>query len=258
MNRNTHDIDFKILGDDMQLVEVELDPQETVIAEAGAMNYMDDGIAFEAKAGDGSREADGAISKLMNMGSRMIMGESIFITHFTNQSQAKKTVAFAGPYPGKIIAIDLSQIPSHSIYCQKQSFLTAAHGTRLSLAFNKKLGAGFFGGEGFIMEKIEGNGKVFVHAGGTVIEKDLRDSSILIDTGCIVAYSEGIDFSVKTAGGLKSMFLGGEGMFLAKLSGTGKIWLQSLPFSRLANRIYKEMPVSTRSTGEGNGINLKF
>lgn len=249
MNFNCHEVDYKIIGDDMQLIEIELDPGETVIAEAGAMSYMDDGISFEAKTGDGSNPSQDALGKLMNIGSRMLMGESLFMTHFTNSAHGKKTVSFAGPYPGKIIPVDLAKMPANKIICQKDSFLAAAYGTRISIEFNKKLGAGFFGGEGFIMEKLEGNGLAFIHAGGTIVEKQLNNQSLLVDTGCIVAFSDGIDYDIQRAGGLKSMFFGGEGIFLAKLSGTGTVWLQSMPLARLADRVLQD--AQFERTGEG-------
>ena len=232
----SHEIDYEILGNEMQIVEVELDPSETVVAEAGAMNYMDDGITYEAKMGDGSQPDQGFFGKLLGAGKRVLTGESIFMTHFTNSGQGKKRVAFAAPYPGKIMPIDLSKI-GNGITCQKDAFLCAALGTEIGIAFNKKLGTGFFGGEGFILQSIKGDGLAFIHAGGTVIRKELRGETLLVDTGCLVAFTSGINYDIAQAGGLKSMFFGGEGMFLAKLSGTGTVLLQSLPFSRLANRI---------------------
>ncbi|MBU0729515.1 MAG: TIGR00266 family protein [Proteobacteria bacterium] len=247
-----HEVDYEIIGDDMQIVEIELDPGETVIAEAGAMNYMDDGIAFEAKMGDGSMPDAGFMSKLMGVGKRVLAGESIFLTHFTNKGAGKKRVAFAAPYPGKIIALDLGGIGGE-LYCQKDAFLCAALGTEVGIAFTQRLGAGFFGGEGFILQRLRGDGMAFVHAGGTVIRKKLNNEIIRVDTGCIVAFSPGIDYSIEQAGGLKSMFFGGEGMFLATLKGSGEVYLQSLPFSRMADRILQHAPsVSGRSKGEGS------
>jgi len=247
-----HEVDYEIFGDDMQIVEVELDPQETVIAEAGAMNYMDDGILFESKMGDGSEPEKGFFGKMMDAGKRAITGESIFITHFTNQGGGKKRAAFAAPYPGKIIALDMSTIGGTFI-CQKDAFLCAALGTKVSIAFNKKLGAGFFGGEGFILQRLEGDGMAFVHAGGTVIKKELNGEKLLVDTGCIVGFSTGIDYDIQRAGNLKSMFFGGEGLFLATLQGTGTVYLQSLPFSRLADRIISHAPKAGGSDkGEGS------
>lgn len=245
-----HEVDYEIIGDDLQMVEVELDPKETVIAEAGAMNYMEDGMTFEAHLGDGSSPDEGFFSKVLGAGKRVLTGESIFMTHFTNQGMGKQRVAFAAPYPGKIVAVDMSKIPGQEIICQKDAFLCAALGTEVSITFQKRLGAGFFGGEGFILERLSGDGMCFLHAGGTVVQKDLRGETLRVDTGCIVGFSRGIDYDIQRAGGLKSMFFGGEGLFLATLSGTGRVWLQSLPFSRLADRIIAHAP---RSGGDSKG-----
>ena len=248
----THEIDYKILGDDMQVVIVELDPQETVIAEAGAMNWMDPVITFEAKMGDGSKPDTGIFGKLLDVGKRVLTGESIFLTHFTNNGQEKKEVSFAAPFPGKIIPVNLRQYKG-GLLCQKDSFLCAAKGTEVSIAFTKKLGTGFFGGEGFILQKLVGDGNAFLHAGGTVVKKELNNESILIDTGCIVGFTAGLDYNIERAGNLKSMIFGGEGIFLAKVSGTGTLFLQSLPFSRLANRIISHAPKRGGSDkGEGS------
>jgi len=232
----SHEVDYEIFGDDMQIIEVELDPQETVIAEAGAMNYMEDGIGFETKMGDGSKPAGGVLDSLMNVGKRVLTGESIFMTHFSNNGQGKKRVAFAAPYPGKIIPLDLSTLGGE-LYCQKDAFLCAAFGTSIDIAFQKKLGAGFFGGEGFILQHLSGDGNAFVHIGGTVIKRELRGETLRVDTGCLAAFTKGIDYDIERAGNLKSMVFGGEGLFLATLKGTGTVYLQSLPFSRLANRV---------------------
>lgn len=233
----SHEVDYEIFGDDMQIVEVELDPSETVIAEAGAMNYMEDGINFETKMGDGSKPAAGVMDSLLNVGKRVLTGESIFMTHFTNNGAGKKRVAFAAPYPGKIVPIDLSEVGGELI-CQKDAFLCAAFGTSLDIAFQKKLGAGFFGGEGFILQRLRGDGNAFVHIGGTVIKRELKAGEILrVDTGCIAAFTSGVDYDIERSGGLKSMVFGGEGLFLATLRGPGTVYLQSLPFSRLANRV---------------------
>ena len=240
--RKCHEVDYKIYGDDMQLVEIELDPRETVIAEAGAMNYMDDGITFEAKMGDGSKPEGGLFGKLMDAGKRALTGESIFMTHFTNSGTGKKTVAFSAPYPGKIIPIDMATLNGKDLICQKDAFLCAALGTEVSIAFTKKLGAGFFGGEGFILQKLRGDGMTFIQAGGMVVKKELRNQTIKVDTGCIVAFAGDIDYDIQRAGNLKSMFFGGEGLFLATLSGTGIVMLQSLPFSRLADQILRHAP----------------
>ena len=249
---NSHEVDYEIFGNDMQIVEVELDPGETVIAEAGAMNYLAEGITFEAKMGDGSTPNEGVMGKLLGVGKRALTGESIFMTHFTNQGDGKKRVAFAAPYPGQIIPVNLHEHYG-SLFCQKDAFLCAALGTKVSIAFNKKLGAGFFGGEGFILQKLEGDGMAFVHAGGSIIAKDLRNETLKVDTGCLVGFTEGIDYSIERAGNLKSMFFGGEGMFLATLSGTGRVYLQSLPFSRMCDRILAHAPAAGGSRqGEGS------
>jgi len=249
---NSHEIDYTIHGDDMQIVCVELDPSETVIAEAGNMNWMDRGIKFETKMGDGSKPKQGLFDKLLDVGKRVLTGESIFMTHFTNEGTGKKEVSFAAPYPGTIIPLDLNAIGG-SILCQKDAFLCAAKGTAVSIALTKKLGTGFFGGEGFILQKLIGDGMAFLHAGGTVIKKELNNESILIDTGCIVGFTPGLNYSIERAGNLKSMFFGGEGLFLATLEGTGTIYLQSLPFSRLADRVIKHSPkMGGSSKGEGS------
>lgn len=232
----SHDIDYKIKGHDIQFVEIELDPQETVIAEAGAMLYMKEGIDFVAKMGDGSEPEKGLFGKLLSAASRKITGESIFITHFTHQGTGKSHVAFAAPYPGTIIPLDLDDVGG-TIIVQRDAFLCAALGTKISLHFNQKLGAGFFGGEGFILQKLQGDGNVFIHAGGTVIEHQLNGETLRVDTGCVVGFQQGIDFSVQRAGNLKSMVFGGEGLFLATLQGTGKVWLQSMPISKLVNQL---------------------
>jgi uncharacterized protein (TIGR00266 family) len=248
----SHEVDYEILGEDLQMVEVELDPGETVIAEAGAMNYMEDGIEFETKMGDGSATNEGIMGTLLNIGKRVLTNESIFMTHFTNRGSGKRRVAFAAPYPGRILAIDLAEIGG-TLICQKDSFLCAAMGTKLSIAFQKKLGVGLFGGEGFILQKLEGDGKVFVHAGGMVVQKHLRGESMRVDTGCIVAFTPRISYDIQRAGNLKSMVFGGEGLFLATLRGDGPVWLQSLPLSRLANRIVAAAPrVGGKSTEEGS------
>ncbi len=249
----SHVVDYKLYGDDLQFVEVELDPQETVIAEAGAMMYMEDGIGFEAKMGDGSKTESGFFGKLGSVAKRAMTGESLFMTHFRNDGQGKKHVAFAAAYPGKIMAIDLDEARGELI-CQKDSFLCAALGTEVSIAFNKKIGAGLFGGEGFILQRLRGDGMVFIHAGGTIIEKRLEGETLRVDTGCIVAFESGIDYDIQRAGNLKSMVFGGEGLFLATLRGTGRVWLQSLPFSRLADRILQNAPSASsgRSQGEGS------
>ena len=252
MARQCHEVEYKLIGDDIQVVEVILDPGETVIAEAGAMNYMEDGISFEANMGDGSDPDAGVFGKLLEVGKRAITGESIFMTHFTHHGNGKSRVAFAAPYPGKIMAIDMSSIGGELI-CQKDAFLCAALGTKVDIAFNKRLGAGFFGGEGFILQRLSGDGMAFVHAGGTIIEKQLNGETLRVDTGCIAAFTSGIEYDIERAGGLKSMFFGGEGLFLATLKGTGTVYLQSLPFSRLADRVLAMAPsIGGSDKGEGS------
>lgn len=248
----SHEVDYKIIGDDMQMVEVELDRGETVIAEAGAMTYMEDGITYEAKMGDGSQPDQGMMGKLLGAGKRMISGESIFMTHFTSQQEGKRHVAFGAPYPGKIIPVDLEEMGGE-ILCQKEAFLCAAMGTNVSIAFSKRLGAGFFGGEGFILERLRGDGNMFMHVGGTVIKRKLNNEKLIIDTGCIAAFTPSIDYSIQRAGNMKSMLFGGEGLFLATLQGTGTVWIQSLPFSRLADRVLQNAPkAGGKNTGEGS------
>ncbi len=252
MHMKAHEIDYTIHGDDMQVVSIELDPQETVIAEAGAMNWMEDGISFVSRTGDGSKPEQGFFGKVLDMGKRAITGESLFITHFTNSGSGKKEVSFAAPYPGKIIALNLGDMGGELI-CQKDAFLCAAHGTEISIAFNKKLGSGFFGGEGFILQRLRGDGLAFMHAGGTVVQKELNNEVIRVDTGCIVGFTPGIEYSIERAGNLRSMIFGGEGLFLATLRGKGTIYLQSLPFSRLADRILMRAPKAGGSAkGEGS------
>jgi uncharacterized protein (TIGR00266 family) len=233
----SHEIDYKIIGNDIQIVEIELDPNETVIAEAGAMLYMEQGINFETKMGDGSNPNQGFLGKVLSAGSRLITGESLFMTHFTNKfGSGKQKVAFAAPYPGTIMPIHLPNF-NNRLIVQRDAFLCAALGTKVSMHFNKKIGAGLVGGEGFILQKLEGNGLAFVHAGGTVIERQLNNETLRVDTGCVVGFEEGIDFDVQMSGGLKSMVFGGEGLFLATLRGTGRVWLQSMPISKLIKAI---------------------
>ncbi len=248
----SHVIDYQVHGDDMQFVEVELDPRETVIAEAGAMLYMEDDIVFETKMGDGTTPSQGLLGKLAQVGKRALTGESLFMTHFTNSGAAKRKVAFSAPYPGKIIAIDLDQTGG-SLTCQKDAFLAAAMGTQVSVTFNRKLGAGLFGGEGFILQQLKGDGMVFIHAGGTIVEKRLQGESLRLDTGCLVAFEPGISYDIERAGNLKSMIFGGEGLFLATLRGTGRVWVQSLPFSRLADRVIQAAP-AVRSSGNSGDM----
>ncbi len=254
MPMRAHDVDYEILGNEMQIVEIELDPGETVIAEAGGMNYMEDGIQFETKMGDGSDTGGGGfMSILKNVGKRMLTGESIFMTHFTNRAgSGKKRVAFAAPYPGKIIPLKLSDYGGE-ILCEKDAFLCAAYGTSVGIAFQKRFGAGLFGGEGFILQRLKGDGLGFIHAGGTIVKKEMRGETLRVDTGCLVAMTSGIQYNIERAGNLKSMFFGGEGLFLTTLSGHGTVWLQSLPFSRLADRILANAPsAGGHATGEGS------
>lgn len=232
----SHQLEYEILGASAQSIEIILDPGETVIAEAGAMNYMTDGIRFETRMGDGS--ASGVLGKLWGVGKRMLTGESLFMTHFSNAGKTPARVAFAAPYPGTVVPIALSEIGG-TLICQKDAFLCAAYGTSVGISFNKRLGAGFFGGEGFILQKLQGDGLAFVHAGGTVIRKQLNNETLRLDTGCLVGFTAGIDYDIALAGGLRSMLFGGEGIVLATLKGSGTVWIQSLPFSRLAARVYE-------------------
>ncbi|MCG7334986.1 TIGR00266 family protein [Sporosarcina sp. ACRSM] len=252
---NNHEIDYKLYGDDMQFVEVELDPQETVVAEAGALMMMEDGIEMETIFGDGSGSSGGGImGKLMGAGKRMLTGESLFMTTFTNTGSGKKHVSFASPYPGKIIPMDLSE-HNGKIICQKDAFLAAAKGVSVGIEFQRKLGTGFFGGEGFIMQKLEGDGMTFIHAGGTIIEKKLLPGETLrVDTGCLVAMTRDVDYNIEMVKGVKTALFGGEGLFFATLRGPGTVWIQSLPFSRLASRVFAAAPQTPggKSVGEGS------
>ncbi|CCH57028.1 protein of unknown function DUF124 [Fibrisoma limi BUZ 3] len=247
----SHEIDYKIIGEDIQIVEIELDPNETVIAEAGAMLFMEDGIQFETKMGDGSQPNQGFMGKLLQAGSRLITGESLFMTHFTNRGVGKRKVAFAAPYPGTVLPVNLATIYGNSLIVQKDAFLCAALGTRLSIHFNQRLGAGFFGGEGFILQKLQGDGLSFIHAGGVVIERQLNNELLRVDTGCVVAFEPQINFDIQRSGGLKSMIFGGEGLFVATLSGTGKVWIQSMPISKLVQRLN---PAGAQAHKEGGSV----
>lgn len=252
MSRTSHEVDYRIEGDDLQFVEVELDPGETVIGEAGAMVYLEDGIAFETKLGDGSEPDQGMWGKLKAAGKRAISQESIFLTHFTNEGVGKVHAAFAAEFPGKVVPIDLQQLGGEVIM-QKDAFLCAALGTKIDIAFQKRLGTGLFGGEGFILQRLQGDGMAFVSVGGTVVERELTGGTLRVDTGCLVGFTPGIDYNIERAGNLKSMVFGGEGLFLATLSGHGKVWIQSLPFSRLADRIIANAPsAGGSSSGEGS------
>jgi uncharacterized protein (TIGR00266 family) len=248
--RTNHEIDYKVYGEEMQYVEIELDPAESAIAESGAFMMMDDGITMETIFGDGSKQQQGFLGKLMSAGKRVLTGESLFMTAFTNQGQGKKRVSFASPYPGKIIPLDLQELGG-KIIAQKDAFLCAAKGVSVGIEFQRRLGTGLFGGEGFIMEKLEGDGYAFVHAGGHVFEKILQPGELLkIDTGCLVAYTQTIDYDIQFVGGIKNTLFGGEGLFFATLRGPGKVWIQTLPISRLAGRILSY--ATTRRKDEGS------
>jgi uncharacterized protein (TIGR00266 family) len=248
-----HDVDFEIHGDDMQFVEVELDPGEAAVAEAGGMMYMEDGIEMQTIFGDGSQQASGFLNALVGAGKRLITGESLFMTVFLNRGGGKKRVAFGAPYPGKIVPIYLPDVGG-TLIAQKDSFLCAAKGVSLGIAFQKRIGVGLFGGEGFIMQRLEGDGMAFVHAGGTLTERLLSPGEALrVDTGCIVAFQPSVDYDIQYVGKIKSALFGGEGLFFATLRGPGKLWLQSLPFSRLADRIHAAAPrAGGRQRGEGS------
>ena len=257
-NRNNHEIDYKIYGEELQFVEVELDPQETAIAESGAMMMMDDGIQMETIFGDGSAQAPtGFLGKLVSAGKRVLTGESLFMTAFTNTGQGKRKISFAAPYTGKIIPMDLEQLGG-TIIAQKDAFLCAAKGVSVGIHLQRMLGVGIFGGEGFIMQKIEGDGMAFLHAGGFIVERELKTGEILkIDTGCVVGYTPQTQFDIEFVKGVKNFMFGGEGLFFAKLQGPGKVWIQSLPISRLAGRIvaygtYKRKEEGSVLGGLGN------
>lgn len=249
-----HEIDYVLHGDDMQFVEVELDPQETVIAEAGSLMMMDDRIRMETVFGDASNnQGSGIMGKLLGAGKRIITGESLFMTTFTNEGHDKRKVYFAAPYPGKIIPMDLSKL-NGKIICQKDAFLAAAKGVSVGIELQKKLGTGFFGGEGFIMQKLEGDGMAFVHAGGAIYERQLQPGETLrIDTGCLVAMTQDVHYNIEMVSGVKTALFGGEGLFFATLSGPGTVWVQSLPFSRLASRVFAAAPVSQGGGGQNSG-----
>jgi uncharacterized protein (TIGR00266 family) len=248
-----HEVDYKIFGDDMQFVEVELDPGEATVAEAGGMMYMEDGVEMETIFGDGSQQRQDFIGALMGAGKRLLTGESLFMTVFLNRSGQKKRVAFGAPYPGKIVPIHLAQLGGELI-AQKDSFLAAAKGVSIGIAFQRRLGVGLFGGEGFIMQRLQGDGWVFVHAGGALTERTLGPGEIVrVDTGCIVAFQPSVEYDIQYVGKVKSAIFGGEGLFFATLRGPGRVWLQSLPLSRLANRIIAAAPrAGGRSREEGS------
>jgi uncharacterized protein (TIGR00266 family) len=249
-----HEIDYKIIGEEMQLVEIELDPQETVIAEAGSFMYMKDNINMQTIFGDGSRKSDqdGLFGKILGAGKRLLTGESLFMTAFTNTGNQKSHVAFAAPYPGKIISVNLKELGGKMV-CQKDAFLCAAKGVEVGIEFQRRLGTGLFGGEGFIMQKLEGDGMAFMHAGGHVMEKTLNlGETLRIDTGCIVGFTKDIHYDIEMVRGVKNVIFGGEGMFYAVLKGPGKVWLQTLPISRLASRIFSYAPQRGGSKEEGS------
>lgn len=253
--QSAHEIDYTIHGNEMQFVEIELDPEESTVAEAGAMMYMSDDITMETIFGDGSQQSQsgGLFDKMLGAGKRLITGESLFTTVFTYRGQNKGSVAFASPYPGKIIPLDLKDYQGQLI-CQKDAFLCAAKGVSIGVAFQKKIGVALFGGEGFIMQKLEGDGLTFVHAGGTIVERELQAGETLrVDTGCLVALTQTVHYDIEFVGGVKSAIFGGEGFFFATLKGPGHVWLQSLPFSRLAGRIHEATPQNSGSTGVGEG-----
>ncbi|AUC80920.1 TIGR00266 family protein [Lacinutrix sp. Bg11-31] len=248
----SHEIDYKIYGEEMQYVEIELDYQEGVVAESGSFMMMDDGITMETIFGDGSKKDEGFLGKILGAGKRILTGESLFMTAFYNDLDGKRNVSFASPYPGKIIPIDLTAFNGKFI-CQKDAFLCAAKGVSIGVEFSKKLGRGLFGGEGFIMQKLEGDGMAFVHAGGTTAKKELKTGETLrVDTGCIIGFTQGINYDIEFVGGIKNTVFGGEGLFFAKLQGPGTVYIQSLPFSRLAGRVLASLPKGGNSKGEGS------
>lgn len=247
----SHQIDYRIIGESIQVVEVELDPNETVIAEAGAMLYMEEGITFATKMGDGAEPSQSILGKLVSAGTRMLTGESLFLTHFTHTGTGKAKVGFSAPYPGTVIPIDLAQMKNRELIVQKDGFLCAALGTKISITFNKRIGSGLVGGEGFILQKLKGDGMAFIHAGGTLIQKELNNETLRIDTGCVVAYESSLDFDVQKSGGLRSMLFGGEGIFLATLRGSGKVWLQSMPIRKLIQAL---APYGENKKKEGSSI----
>jgi uncharacterized protein (TIGR00266 family) len=248
-----HEVDYKIFGDDMQFVEIELDPGEAAIAEAGGMMYMDDGIEMQTIFGDGSQQNAGFFGALLGAGKRLLTGESLFMTTFGNRTMGKKRVSFGAPYPGKIIPVHLAELGG-TVIAQKDGFLCAAKGVSVGIAFNRRIGTGLFGGEGFIMQRLEGDGWAFLHAGGTIYQRELAPGELIrVDTGCVVGFVPSVDFDIQFVGGIKSALFGGEGLFFATLRGPGRIWLQSLPFSRLANRIFAASPrAGGRSREEGS------
>ena len=249
-----HEIEYQIFGDDMQFVEVDLDPNEATVAEAGGMMYMDDGIEMETIFGDGSQKQSGFLGAMLGAGKRLLTGESLFMTVFHNRSPSKRKLAFGAPYPGKIVPVHLAEIGGELI-AQRDSFLAAAKGVTIGIAFQRKLGVGLFGGEGFIMQRLQGDGWAFIHAGGTLHERTLRAGELVrVDTGCIVALQPSVNYEIEYVGKIKTALFGGEGLFFATLRGPGKIWLQSLPLSRLANRIVSAVPGIARGGREEGSL----
>lgn len=250
---NDHEIDYQIIGEELQCVQIELDPQESVVAEAGSLMMMDDTIEMRTIFGDGSHKDQGIFSKFLSAGKRVLTGESLFLTAYTNHGFGKRHVTFAAPYPGKVVPFDLSRYHG-KIVCQKEAFLCAAKGVAVGIEFQKKIGVGLFGGEGFIMQKLEGDGMAFVHAGGTIIERELAAGEVLrVDTGCLVAFNQTVDYNIEMVKGVRNAFFGGEGLFLATLRGPGKVWIQSMPFSRLADKIISAAPkMGGKRKGEGS------
>lgn len=250
---NTHEIEYQIIGTEMQCVEIELDPMETVIAEAGSMMYMDEAIEMQTIFGDGANPTQGFMGKMFAAGKRILTGESLFMTAFTNAGRGKSRVSFASPYPGKVIPLNINELGG-KLVCQKDAFLCAAKGTSIGIEFQKRIGVGLFGGEGFIMQKLEGDGLAFIHVGGTVIERDLGvNETLRVDTGCLAGFTKDVDYNIEFVKGIRNTIFGGEGLFFATLSGPGKVWVQSLPFSRLADRIISSAPkMGGKSKGEGS------
>lgn len=248
-----HEVDYQIIGEELQCVQIELDPQEAVVAEAGSLMFMDDTIEMRTIFGDGSDQDQGIFNKFLSAGKRVLTGESLFLTSYTNLGFGKRHVTFAAPYPGKVIPFDLTRFQG-KIICQKEAFLCAAKGVSVGIEFQKRIGVGLFGGEGFIMQKLEGDGMAFMHAGGTIVEKELAAGEVLrVDTGCLAAFTQTVDYNIEMVKGIRNAFFGGEGLFLATLRGPGKVWIQSMPFSRLADKIISVAPkMGGKRKGEGS------